>query len=338
MSIKETAEGFFLIDTYDMGVAGRTAVYLIRGRQWALIDTGSAHCLDRVLKDIRSAGVKYGELKYVILTHIHVDHAGAAGKLIREFPEAQVIVHPKGMPHLVAPAGLLTSTMKVLRNYPFRGSDFLPIEPERITAAQDGCVIDLGERQLTLFDTPGHAPHCISIYDSLTRGIFAGDSLGVRLDLLPEETPIMLDDIAAEDKAGDEADGGELFIPAMVLPRFEPEAALASAERLASLAPENIYFSHFGAARSAGCLIEKYRQCIKKAVEIADEIICEARGEAKEGFDNNAALERLCQRIREELLRVHPKKLLNIEFSRKVSLEHNLAGLLNQRLRCLPQS
>lgn len=209
------------IDTKMHGYEGLTAAYLISGRQTALIETGPKSTVDNVLKGLEAVGVD--SLDWIVVTHIHLDHSGAAGTLAARFPEAKVAVHPMGAQHLVDPSKLWTSAARIYGDRMeamWGGVD--PVDEERIHVLEDGARVDLGGRFLRAVETLGHARHHHALLDDATGALFCGDAVGVRLQDLP------------------------LVRPATPPPEFELEVAIASIVRIRELAPASLWPTHFG--------------------------------------------------------------------------------------------
>ncbi|MDQ3646044.1 MAG: MBL fold metallo-hydrolase [Actinomycetota bacterium] len=209
------------IDTHMQGHSELTGTFLVAGEQTALIETGPKSTVERVLAGLDKAGVE--SLDAIVLTHIHLDHAGAAGTLAKRFPDATVWVHGLGAPHLESPAKLWSSASRIYGDAMeqlWGGID--PLDRERIQIVQDGDLIDLGGRTLTAFETPGHASHHISYLDDRTGTMFTGDALGLRLPGVP------------------------LSRPTTPPPEFDIETAVASIERIRGLGAERLCFTHFG--------------------------------------------------------------------------------------------
>ncbi len=210
-----------VIDTKMHGISAITAAFVVRGERTAVVETGPRNTVHNVIGGLEAAGVD--RLDWIVVTHVHLDHAGAAGTLAQRFPEATVAVHEVGAPHLADPTKLWKSATRIYGDDMERlwgGID--PIDPARIRALSDGDVIDLGGRTLTAHDTPGHAYHHHAYVDDATGTLFCGDALGVRLP-----------------------DVG-LVRPATPPPELDLEAALASIERIRALRPTRVYFTHFG--------------------------------------------------------------------------------------------
>jgi glyoxylase-like metal-dependent hydrolase (beta-lactamase superfamily II) len=210
-----------VIDTRMHGLDGITACFVVEGEKTALVETGPKTSMEHVLAGIESAGVS--KLDWIVVTHIHLDHAGAAGTLAQYFPDARVAVHPVGAPHLVDPAKLWSSASRIYgaaMDSLWGGID--PIAQERIQVLEDGDKIDLGGRSLQAIETPGHAYHHHALLDDATGVLFTGDALGVRL---PEVGIVR---------------------PATPPPEWHVEKAVASIERIRELDPEALWLTHFG--------------------------------------------------------------------------------------------
>jgi glyoxylase-like metal-dependent hydrolase (beta-lactamase superfamily II) len=211
------------IDVKMHGHDGLTAAFLVAGAKTALIETGPRSTVEHVLRGLDAAGIEH--LDYIIVTHVHLDHAGAAGTLAARWPTATIAVHEVGAPHLADPSRLWKSATRIYGGDMERlwgGID--PVPRENILALRDGDRIDLGGRVLQAFDTPGHAYHHHAFLDDLSGALFAGDALGV-----------LLQDVG--------------FVrPATPPPEFDLEAAIESIERIKSIDPSSVWPTHFGEA------------------------------------------------------------------------------------------
>jgi glyoxylase-like metal-dependent hydrolase (beta-lactamase superfamily II) len=219
------------------------AAYLVRGRRSAaIVETGSGSSAPRLLAALDEAGVAREDVSHVVVTHVHLDHAGGAGSLLAALPRAVLIVHPRGARHLVDPSRLVAGTAAVYGEERFRAihGEIVPVPAERLMEAPEGTSIDLGERPIRFLDAPGHARHHLVAVDEASRGIFTGDSFGLsyreadargRPFLFPTTTPVQLD----------------------------PPALHATIDRIVGERPERLYLTHFGAiagdlARAAASL------------------------------------------------------------------------------------
>jgi glyoxylase-like metal-dependent hydrolase (beta-lactamase superfamily II) len=215
--------GVIGVDTHMGGLTEITAGYLLTGERPALIETGPARVASVVADGVARAGLAPEDLAWIVLSHIHLDHAGGVGDLVRTFPNATVIVHPLGARHLVSPERLLASSALVygeLMDTVYGG--LTPVEASRIRAVEDGEVIDLGGRRLELIHAPGHAKHHIAAFDPDLGALFAGDAVGV---LLP---------------------GSQVVRPATPPPDFDRDLAVRSLRDFARRDPAHLVLTHFG--------------------------------------------------------------------------------------------
>jgi glyoxylase-like metal-dependent hydrolase (beta-lactamase superfamily II) len=180
---REVAPGILSIDTMMAGRSTVTSAYLVLGERPALVETGPTTSSPAVLDGLARLGVGAEDLAHVVLTHIHLDHAGGVARVAAAYPKATVWVHHRGAPHLADPTRLVASAARLY------GEDrllelFGPVDPlpaDRIRVAEDGSSIDLGGRRLDILETPGHASHHVALADSTTDAVFAGDALGIHL-------------------------------------------------------------------------------------------------------------------------------------------------------------
>ena len=211
----------YVIDTVMHKKVGITAAYLLRGEKTALLETGPKSSLEHTIAGLEAAGVD--GLDWIIVSHIHLDHAGAAGTLATRFPDARVAVHEVGAPHLVDPTKLWSSASRIYGDRMeelWGGID--PIASDRIHVIANEETIDLGGATLRAIETPGHAYHHHAFLLEDGGYVFTGDALGVRLP-----------------------DVG-IVRPATPPPEFHLEKAIASIERIRSLGASRLYPTHFG--------------------------------------------------------------------------------------------
>jgi glyoxylase-like metal-dependent hydrolase (beta-lactamase superfamily II) len=211
------------IDTYMGGVSEITAGFLLAGERPALVETGPSRVASKVAAGVTRAGLDPADLAWIVVTHIHLDHAGGVGDLVRTFPNATVVVHPAGARHLVDPERLLASSARVygpLMDTVYGG--LTPVEAGRVKAADDGEVLDLGGRRLELLHAPGHAKHHLAVFEPDLGVLFAGDGVGV---LLPPTGVLR---------------------PATPPPDFDRDLAVASLRRFVDRNPAHLVLTHFG--------------------------------------------------------------------------------------------
>ncbi len=225
---------------------------LIEGEHAALVDTAMNSGVPRIMAALARLGLTPEQVDYVILTHIHLDHAGAAGTLMALLPRAKLVVHPRGARHMADPTKLLAGTVEVYGAEAVRRmyGEILPVPAARIVEAQHGQILDLNGRELLLLDSPGHARHHICIRDSRSGHIFAGDTFGLsyreldrgqRCFIFPTTTPI----------------------------QFDPLALHRSIDMLVSHAPEAIYLTHFSQVTDIPRLAGDLHRLIDAHVEVA---------------------------------------------------------------------
>ena len=214
----------FQIDTRMAGYDGITAGYLIRGDRPCLVETGTAPSAPVIRDALAGLGIGPGDLATVVVTHIHLDHAGGAGDIAAMFPAAQIVVHRRGARHLADPSRLMASARMVYGDALERLFGVLaPVPAERIVALDDVGTVDLGGgRRLDSHYSPGHAKHHVGLVDSETGDLYVGDAAGVYLP-----------------------DTGDVR-PATPPPDFDLETALASVRKFAALRPSRLLFSYYG--------------------------------------------------------------------------------------------
>jgi glyoxylase-like metal-dependent hydrolase (beta-lactamase superfamily II) len=214
----------FQIDTRMAGYDGITAGYLIRGDRPCLVETGTAPSAPVVRDALAGLGIGPGDLATVVVTHIHLDHAGGAGDIAAMFPAAQIVVHRRGARHLADPSRLMASARMVYGDALDRLFGALaPVPAGRIVALDDTGTVGLGgARRLDSHYSPGHAKHHVGLVDSETGDLYVGDAAGVYLP-----------------------DTGDVR-PATPPPDFDLETALASVRGFAALQPSRLLFSHYG--------------------------------------------------------------------------------------------
>lgn len=205
------------------------AIHLIvdAGRA-AFVDTGSNAALPRALKTLEHLGLTPESVDYVLLTHIHLDHAGGAGALMAACPNARLVVHPRGARHMIDPTKLMAATEEVYGRERARElyGELLPIPAARVIETTDGMVLPLGGRELAFYDSPGHAKHHVFIHDRAANGIFTGDTFGISY----RECDV---------------DGRPFLMPSSTPSQFDPDALRQSVGRMLALDPEAVYPTHY---------------------------------------------------------------------------------------------
>jgi hydroxyacylglutathione hydrolase len=282
------------------------AIHLIaEGDRAALVDTGTNASLPIVLDALRAKGLSPEQIDYVILTHIHLDHAGGAGALMRALPNARLAVHPRGARHMADPARLVAGTVAVYGEAEARRmyGEILPVAAERILETPEGVAIRLGDRELTFLDTPGHARHHVCIRDGRSGHLFAGDMFGLSYREL-------------------DRDGRHFVFPTTTPVQFEPAAMHASIDRLLALRPEAIYVTHYGQVRDVPRLGADLHRLIDAHVEAA--LHHRGAGAERHARIKAAIIEILLGEARRHGWRMAPDALLRLM---AIDVELNAQGL-----------
>jgi glyoxylase-like metal-dependent hydrolase (beta-lactamase superfamily II) len=238
----EVARGITAIDTFFGGRRRATAAYLLDADEPAIVETGPATSFEPVVAGLERLGIGRTDLAHVVVTHIHLDHAGGVWRIAERFPNATVWVHERGARHLADPTRLLASVTSIY-GAETMASLFGPVEPvaaQRIRALGDGDLIELGRRHLETVSTPGHAKHHVALVDSATGAVFTGDALGIH----PPDARVLR--------------------PATPPPDYDLELAIASIERIRERARgAMLLFSHFGPVeeveRICDLAVERFR-------------------------------------------------------------------------------
>jgi glyoxylase-like metal-dependent hydrolase (beta-lactamase superfamily II) len=222
--IRPVAENIYLIDDLLYSIPGLGAVYLLREDHTALVDTGPSTSAPAVLQAIDRMGLRPEQIEYLILTHIHTDHAGGVGLLAQSMPRAQVVVHHKALVHVADPARLIASSIAALgREVMRKNGDVLPVSGDRIIAIHDLDTLRLSPKQsLTFLDSPGHAPHALCVVESRNAGVFVGDCVGHYIE------------------------GTDVMVPITPPPAFDLKLYLNTLNRLKRGDFSRLYFPHSG--------------------------------------------------------------------------------------------
>ena len=208
---------------------GLAAIHLmVQDGHAAIVDTGTNQSVPMVLAELKGLGIPREAVDYVIVTHVHLDHAGAAGALLQNCPNARLVVHPKGARHMIDPAKLVAGSIAVYgrENFLALYGEIVPVPAARTIEAEDGQQIDFRGRTLTFMDTPGHARHHFCIHDSVSHSLFTGDSFGLSYREF---------DVA----------GKPFVFPTTTPVQFEPEALHATVDRLVATGARAAFLTHY---------------------------------------------------------------------------------------------
>jgi len=265
------SRGIYLIDTEMVGFKRWTACYFVAGREKALIETGPASSARVILRKLERLGFSPRDVSYIIVTHIHLDHAGGAGALVRLMPKAKVLVHEVGAKHLEDPERLVAGSQKVLGEIVKEFGETLPVEGRVIQPLKDGDVVDLGEsKRLRIVWAPGHAPHHLCLFNEGSGELFAGDAVGLHLpgvvDVLPAATP----------------------------PNFDLETSVETIRKLEALNPSALLFTHYGGVRD----VKQTLQLSIRKLRLWGDIIY---GALRENSEISYVAEKLREQLKDEL-------------------------------------
>jgi glyoxylase-like metal-dependent hydrolase (beta-lactamase superfamily II) len=251
--VQDLGFGISCIDTGLNGRAGAGACYLIReGDAAAFVDTGTCHAVPGLLAVLAQLGVAREQVRYVCPTHVHTDHGGGAGELMRHLPNARLVAHPRAAPHFIDPARIRAGAAAVYGEARFRElfGEIVPVPAERVQIAEDGFELSLAGRPLQFLDTPGHARHHYCVWDALSCGFFAGDTFGLSY---------------REFDTGN----GPYLLPTTTPVQFEPEAWNKTLDRLLGFKPQRMYLTHYGRVQTVEKLAGDLRRGLKGYTEIA---------------------------------------------------------------------
>src|SRR5215467_14374494 len=292
----------YQIDTRMAGYQGITAGYLIRSDRPCLVETGTASSAPVVRDALAAVGIGPGDLATVVVTHIHLDHAGGVGDIAAMFPAAEVVVHERGARHLADPSRLMASARMVYGDeLDSLFGTLAPTPPERIRTVERTGVVDLGGgRRLESHYSPGHARHHVGLVDSITGDLYVGDAAGIYI----QETGDMR--------------------PATPPPDFDLDVALESLRMFAALQPARLLFSHFGPVTAVDETLERSAAEIIVWVE-------ETRQARRAGLDLDHAAAMVAERTRQRYraLADSADPELAAKYDRISSAQANVAGIMH---------
>ena len=259
--IETLSHGISCIDT-GYHRAGLAACYLIvDDGEAALVETGTALNVPTILQALAECGVAPEQVRYIMPTHVHLDHAGGAGALLARCPQATLVAHPRGARHLVEPSRLIAGAKAVYGEEAFTRmyGEIVPAPAARVSEAADGSRWSLGRRELLVRDTPGHARHHFCVWDETSRGWFTGDTYGIAYREL-------------------HCGGRPFLIPTTTPVQFEPAAMLDSIALLMAAEPRYCYLTHFGRIAAGADHAESLRCQVGDYVRLAGDIDVEDAG------------------------------------------------------------
>ena len=227
------------------------AIYLLQqADEVAIIETGTYYSVPNVLATLAELGIAKPQVKYVIPTHVHLDHAGGASEMMRQFEQASLIIHPRGARHMIDPQKLIAGTIDVYGEAAFNQlyGSIEPIPEARVELAPDLACFDVGGRELIFIDTPGHARHHFCIYDQLSDGVFTGDTFGISYAPMKQLV--------------------RGLIPTTPPVQFDPPALRQSISRIMSFNPSRLYLTHYGEFVDPAAQVSSFNQWIDEYVDL----------------------------------------------------------------------
>ncbi len=253
ITAREYEHGVLAIDS-GMVRPQMAACYLLEcADALAVIETGTNASTDRILQVVASRGAQPEDVTHVIVTHVHLDHAGGAGSLMQRLPNAILAVHPRGARHLIDPSKLEASARAVYGDEAFEAmyGTLVPVTEARVRIMEDGDGLAVGNRTLRFMDSPGHARHHFTVWDEQSRGWFTGDTFGISYREL---------DTAA----------GAFIFPTTTPVQFDPPALLDSIDRMMAREPDHMYLTHFGRVSELDRLAAELRDGVRQYVEFGE--------------------------------------------------------------------
>ncbi len=259
---------------------GLAAIHLIvENGKVAIVDTGTNPSVPSVLAELKGLGLTPADVEYVIVTHVHLDHAGAAGALLQNCHNAKLVVHPKGARHLIDPARLVAGSIAVYGREHFfeHYGEIVPAPAERVIEADDGFQLDFQGRLLKFIDTPGHARHHYGIHDTGSNSLFTGDTFGISYREF-------------------DVDGRPFIFPTTTPVQFEPDALHASIDRLVALKADAAFLTHYSRITGLADLAPRLHELINEFVALTQ--AAPGEGQVRHDWLKQAVEDCLMRRLR----------------------------------------
>ncbi len=249
----DQGDGIFTIDTgFRRKHLVASHLIISRGRV-AFVDVGVAACANVLLDALAEHRISPKNVDYIMVTHVHLDHAGAAGLLMSVCPNAKLVVHPRGAKHMIDPAKLIAGATAVYGEQAFAKEfgEVRPVDENRVIEVYEGDVLEWRGREWTFFDTPGHARHHYCMLDSVSKGLFTGDTFGLAY---PEF----------------ETENGPFILPTTTPVQFDPKELSYTVTRLAELEIDKLFLTHFGAIEMSATVINALLRRVQHFVDVAE--------------------------------------------------------------------
>ena len=297
------ADGITAVDTEYVRPQMDASHIVVAGERAAVVDTGPNTAVPLILAALEQLKIAPDAVDLLFLTHVHLDHAGGAGALMRALPRATCVVHPRGAPHMIDPGKLIAGTRAVYGDelYSKLYGEILPIDRERIAIAQDGQRFELPGRLFECVHTPGHAMHHLAVVDHGTTSIFTGDTFGLSY------------------REFDTAKGAWIM-PTTTPTQFDPAQLKGSIMRLMQFRPRKLYLTHYS----------EVHECARLANDMFDAVDEFARIARAAGPDNMARMRGDLRRVAHEGLRDHGCTMSEAQIDAILGkdFELNAAGLV----------
>jgi glyoxylase-like metal-dependent hydrolase (beta-lactamase superfamily II) len=241
---KEVLQGVYLVDTGQFGLKGHGAAYILQSPVPVIVETGLSYSAERILKGLEELGIPPEDIGYIMVTHIHLDHAGGAGPLSRVCRNATVVVHERGARHLVKPAYLVRSVQEATGPmFPHYG-EAQPIPAPRVLEAAGRELFSLGRGfKIGTIATPGHAPHHLCFFEHRTGALFIGDAAGIYWPKM------------------------EKLLPTTPPPSFDLEQSLSSLKLLQEFGARTLLYTHIGPHGEPVAMLQRYAKLLQDWVE-----------------------------------------------------------------------
>ncbi|NYF24819.1 MBL fold metallo-hydrolase [Sporosarcina sp. JAI121] len=298
-------ERIHLIDGFDLGVAERTGTYVINEEELTIIDPGPSPSVKHVKIGLEALGFSLDQVKYIIVTHVHLDHSGGAGLLIQDCPNATVVVHPRGARHLANPERLVAGAKLVYgERFSKLFEPIISIPADRLLVKDEGDTLEIGRTcTLKFLDTPGHAKHHFSIFDPISNGIFSGDTVGIRYEQL------IRDDV-------------NLFLPSTSPNQFDPDAMRRAIDRMSEMNLHAIYFGHYGMTDAPHKALQQVSEWLDAFMKEAENVVAEQKG-------HDVLAQRLFNRVREYLRKSGIPDDHEVYFLIEVDMQVSAMGMID---------
>ena len=284
-------DGITAVDTEYLRLGMDAAHVIVAGAHAAIVDTGTNTSVPLILATLDELGVLPDSVEFVFLTHVHLDHAGGAGRLMQQLPNARAVLHPRGAPHMIDPTKLIAGSIAVYgaENFAKFYGEVMPIDENRIIVTTDRQRIALAEREFEFVHTPGHALHHHAIVDHGARSVFTGDTFGISYREF-------------------DTSRGAYIMPTTTPTQFDPEQLVASIDRLLAYEPRALYLTHYSRVTDVPRLGTALKLQIAAFVRIAREAAAALTGDTDAAPDDDALQARIRDGLRDyafESLRAH---------------------------------